>query len=239
MRFEPVRPISRNLFLIMSSMPPFANNPWWTAINEEGSSPWVGHTHYQVQLLAQDGDLWYFRVRLQGIVTWATVLVMLFQLVPNSIQLQLQSVYTSAMALLTGTVAYLGRSYLAPLQTDHLRASLRGLSQDREEVLLSQMQTVLRESHKALVDWWCSLDAAAGSHVEEIVTALVGASAATEEQERITFVGCCSRFFQSVMAATERRQIRAQQPGDESDWSPVSPQHLAHEATGSGPSAGN
>ena len=214
---------------------PFANNPWWTAINEEGGSPWVGHTHYQIQLLAQDADLFYFRVRLQGIVTWAAVLVMLFQLVPNSIRLQLESVHTSAMALLTGTIAYLGRSYLNPHQVNHWRASLRGLSEDREKVLLSQMERVL----EALVDWWCSLDAAAGHHVEEIVTALVGASAASEEQERITFVGCCSRFFQSVMAATERRQIRAQQPGDESDWSPVSPQHLAHEATGSGPSAGN
>ena len=214
---------------------PFANNPWWTAINEEGSSPWVHHTHYQVQLLAQDADLFYFRVRLHGIVTWAAVLVMLFQLVPNSIRLQLESVHTSAMALLTGTIAYLGRSYLNPHQVNHWRASLRGLSEDREKVLLSQMERVL----EALVDWWCSLDAAAGHHVEEIVTALVGASAASEEQERITFVGCCSRFFQSVMAATERRQIRAQQPGDESDWSPVSPQHLAHEATGSGPSAGN
>ena len=220
---------------------PFANNPWWTAINEEGSSPWVHHTHYQVQLLAQDADLFYFRVRLHGIVTWAAVLVMLFQLVPNSIRLQLESVHTSAMALLTGTIAYLGRSYLNPHQVNHWRASLRGLSEDREKVLLSQMERVL----EALVDWWCSLDAAAGqaagSHVEEIVTALVGASAATEEQERITFVGCCSRFFQSVLEATERHQFRSAgwSPGDESDWSPVSPQHLADEAAGSGPSAGS
>ena len=227
----------------------FANNPlaiWWAGagIDEELSSPWVGHAHYQIQLLAQHADLYYFRIGLQGIVTWAGVLVMLFQLVPNSIRLQLESVYISAMALLTGTVAYLGKSHLSPMGVDHLRAHMRGLPEDREQNLLEGMERMLHESRQALVDWFCSLEAQAGCHVEEVITALAGASAATDEQERITFVACATRFFQSVLEQTQRSQFGAAQHAagsdNESEWSEASPMYMARAAGArSGPSAGN